>query len=45
MKSLLVIDDDERIRKIIKIQLKDTEYTVYEADEKEKEKGEEKVLY
>jgi DNA-binding NtrC family response regulator len=34
MKSLLVIDDDERIRKVIKIQLKDTDYKVFEADDK-----------
>ncbi|MBN2533746.1 MAG: response regulator [Spirochaetales bacterium] len=34
MKNLLIIDDDERIRKIMRIQLH-TEYNVYDAEKKD----------
>lgn len=34
MKNLLIIDDDQRIRKIVKVQLYNTEYSVYEAENK-----------
>jgi len=32
MPNVLVIDDDERIRKVIRLQLKSTGYTVFEAE-------------
>jgi DNA-binding NtrC family response regulator len=35
MKNLLIIDDDEKIRKIIKIQLHKRDITIYEADNRE----------
>lgn len=35
MKNLLIIDDDEKIRKIIRIQLHKTEICVYEAENKD----------
>ena len=35
MKNLLIIDDEERIRKIIRIQLHNTEFSVYEAENRD----------
>jgi len=34
MRHVLIIDDDEKIRKIIKIQLHNSEYSLFEAEDK-----------
>jgi DNA-binding NtrC family response regulator len=36
MKHVLIIDDDEKIRKIIQVQLGRTSYRLFEADDREK---------